>query len=207
MGLDIGFNAYRREGDKYLRVKLDDELFPNYMCGRTDLNYRLGNIMSDDEATVCFDADLDGKYMHFRTYDEAGFIVADTQDEYDKDYGTNYNRLSFVDFDNFMQEAEDILKEAEEEIAEEDKCIEKRIADADEYLNKVLAIQLSATDQTAYENAARMVSEARCDLASVKNEVEDSQDNKYRIERTREMLLSMKRLQSLGFLVLPYFSY
>ena len=207
MGLDIGFNAYRKEGDKYLRVKLDDELFPNYMCGRIGLNYSLGNIMSDDEATVCFDEDLDGKYMHFRPYDEAGFTVEDTQDEYDKDFGSDYNRLSFVDFDDFMQEAENILKEAEEEISEEDKSIEKRIADADEYLNKVLVMQLSATDQTAYENAARMVSEARCDLASAKNEVEDSQDNKYRIERTREMFFAMKRLHALGFLVLPYFSY
>ena len=209
MGLDLGFNAYRKEGNKYQRVKLDDKLFPNWMCGRTELNYRLGDIIEgSDNATVCFDADVDGKYMHFNDESANGsFVLKDTQSEYDKDFGSGYNRLYFVDFDDFMQKAEDIFEDAEEDIAEEDEYLKKRIAEAEEYLNKLLQLQLTASDQTAYENAAKMVADAKSDLFAIKGEVNDNQDKKLRIDRAREMFLTMKKLHSLGFFVLPYYSY
>lgn len=210
MGLELGFNAYRREGDKFVRVALDDKLFPTYVCGRSELNYNLGAELDNPDmngASMCFDAEMDGKYMIFSSVGSYNFTLSDTQDETEQEYGSGYDRLYYEDFEDFMCKEEYILEEEANRLNAEDKKVLERINDADNFLQTVLRLQMEAENNTAYENAKNMVEDAKADLASIKAEADDVREERETLEYTRDMFLAMRRLYSLGLVIIPFYSY
>lgn len=206
MGLDIGYNVYKRIGEnKYKKVELDNKLFDSWMCGRTDLNYHWGDLFdrSGDMGDITFNENLENLTVHGDKGTAKDVI------SFEKPNVDNYEYpLTYVDFDEFVNHMETCIKDAEDEWRTARKTTEKRLADSKEELNHLLKLQMMADTVTAYNNAKQMVEDMKADIKEDEDTLNLDEDWDYwNIENMKKMLFSMKQIHSLGFVVIPFFSY
>lgn len=189
MGLEIGFTAYRKTGyaGNWKLEKIDNQIHDNdYMCGRTDLNYAWGRFFHDS-CEITFDEDLKDYPIY----------------ESDDGYVTKLDYVSWDEFKKYMMRS---IEEAKEQEKEDRKGLENTLEVYEEKRKEILRMQLTATCESEYKNAERMVAELDDTIAEIKRDLSDERYFATGADAMKAMLELMETLMDYDLTVIAYWS-
>lgn len=193
MGLDIGFNLYRKEKGKFVPIELNDK---NWVCGRCD-------------ATYAWDYGFD---LTHNDYD----VVPVFNAAYDNEQLNETTKMKYIPFKNFFEVVNDRLKAVYEERSQCYSNMQERVNRLYDEIKELRKLQKSCTADNAYafDRWEERIREIKADIDASEDELATFHQDDYdycRFVAVRDMLIKMREYVSgeedNEYIVVPFFSY
>lgn len=207
MGLDIGFDIYKKEKGKDGKIALTRQEFPEnrkddaWCCGRCNVNYSWGYGHSEGEfgnpdspvTEPTFDKELDGYRF-------------DPERE-----GYRATVLKYVPFDDFKSQVNDAIEETEEQSLETKRGLLKQIDENTEEISELREWQRKCdeSNEFAFDKWAERIKDLKGEIAELKDTLENYDEDDYdagHAKLVKRMLEYLEECQKDGYVCIPFFS-
>lgn len=207
MGLDIGFDIYKKEKDKNGKITLVAQEFPEnrkddaWCCGRCDVTYSWGYGHSDGDfgnpdspiTKPTFDKELDGYKF------EPGSGI----------YSTTV--LKYVPFDDFKGNVTNAIEETEEEAFEVKRGLLKQINQNTQTISELRDLQRGCDEDNefAFDKWTSEIKDLKDENAELHDTLSGYDEDDYdasHAKQVRKMLEYLEECQKDGYVCIPFFS-
>lgn len=210
MGLDIGFDIYKKEKDKNGKLTLVEKEFPEnrkddtWCCGRCEVNYswgyghsygELGNAESPNTRPT-FDKELDG--YRFEPKKEGNIVFSPTV-------------LKYVPFEEFKGAVADAIGETEKEAFESKRSLLGQINEKTKTISELRNLQKECDEENefAFNKWTEEIKELKGEIAELNEMLNNYDAEDYDVSHAKcvkNMLNYLEECQEDGYVCIPYFS-
>lgn len=207
MGLDIGFDIYKKEKDKTGKITLIEKEFPEnreddaWCCGRCDVNYSWGYGHSYGEfgnadspiTKPTFDKELDG--YKFEPEKEMYSTVV----------------LKYIPFKEFKDNVTDAIEETEKQAFESKHNLFKQVTEKTKTISELRNLQKECDEDNefAFNKWTEEIKDLKDEILEL-NEMIDNYDSEdydaSHAKRVKNMLKYLEECQKDGYVCIPFFS-
>lgn len=210
MGLDIGFDIYKKEKDKNGKIILVEKEFPEnrkddtWCCGRCEVNYSWGYGHSYGEfgnaespiTKPTFDKELDG--YKFESEREGTIIYSPVV-------------LKYVPFKEFEDNVNDAIAETEKEAFESKRGLYNQINEKTKTISELRNLQKECDEDNefAFNKWTEEIRDLKDEIAELTEMLDNYDTEDYdtsHAKRVKNMLKYLKECQEDGYVCIPYFS-
>lgn len=207
MGLDIGFDIYKKEKDKTGKITLIEKEFPKnreddaWCCGRCDVNYSWGYGHSYGEfgnadspiTKPTFDKELDG------------YRIEPEKETYSPVI------LKYVPFKEFKDNVTDAIEETEKQAFESKHGLLGQISEKTKTISELRNLQKECDEDSefAFNKWGEEIKDLKDEIVEL-NEMIDNYDSEdydmSHAKRVKNMLKYLEECQESGYVCIPFFS-
>lgn len=208
MGLDIGFDIYKKKKEKDGKIVLEKAKIPEeheydaWACGRCDVNYAWGYghtcnyFEKGPDVNPVFDKELDGY-----------------QFEPVKEGTIEYNpvKLKYIPYEEFKKNVMDAVEETEQNTFDTKKDLWNQIDEKTKTITELRELQKECTEDNeyAFEKWGEEIQQLKEDKAELKNMLDHYDEEDYdasHAKRIRAMIKYMEECQKDGYVCVPFYS-
>lgn len=195
MGLEIGFNLYKKAPFDEKLERVDSGIDTNWVCGRTKSTGSWGELFkfnAKDSVTPVFQKELD-EYVY-------------TSEDYTEKY-------MYTDFDDFKSAVMDAVNSDLDECHQTKQSMYKQVKDLREKIVELRDLQKSCTEDNSYafDRWEEQIQDYADSIRSLQDDLSDFEDDDYQYGHAiavKELLEEMEKyVKKDEYYVVPYFSY
>ena len=206
MGLEIGFDIYKKEKDDKGKPFLKKVEFPkekeddSWSCGRCEVNYSWGygykaNIKEINQVT--FDKELDNYAM--------------PQTKEAEEYGFTPVVLHYVPYDEYKKHVEDSIDETIKEGFDAKRFLLSQIYDNNKEIAELRELQkkCSSDNEFAFDKWTEEIKDLKRENINFQNEIDHYDEEDYDVShanRLRRLLQYLEECQKEGYTCIPWYS-
>lgn len=197
MGLEIGYNVWKKKKNKLVKHKLTEEQdFRTWVCGRCDVTYAWEYGCSWDyqnkkSVEAVFNKEFDGYAL----------------DTLDPEYSRT---LKYVDFEDFKNHIMQVVNEEYDIWKKGKESAFKRISELEKQIKEYQELQLRTTTDVVFDKFQEKIDDCREYIAEdqryIDIECEDDYDYTH-AKAVEEMLKDIEKYLKKGFVITTFFSY
>lgn len=206
MGLEIGFNIYKKEKDDNGKLFLKEVDFPEereddtWSCGRCEVNYSWGyGSKEDTEKTirVTFDKELDN------------YVIP--QSEGEKEYGYTPVILHYIPYDEYKKNVEEAIEDVNKESLEAKRSFMSQILENNRTIAELRELQkkCNANNEFAFDKWTEEIKELKQDNSDLQLNIDRYDDEDYDASHAKSLekiLRYLDECQKEGYVCIPRYS-
>lgn len=207
MGLEIGFNIYKKEKDDKGKPFLKKVEFPkekeddSWSCGRCEVNYSWGYGFREETGKiiqVTFDKELDN------------YAMPQTKEE--EECGYTPVILHYIPFEEYKKYVENSIDETIKEGFEAKHSLFSRICDNHKSIAELRELQrkCNSDNEFAFDKWTEEIKELKNENTNLQNEMDHYDEEDYDVShanRLKNLLQYLEECQKEGYTCLPWYSY
>ena len=206
MGLEIGFDIYKKEKDDKGKPFLKKVEFPkekeddSWSCGRCEVNYSWGygsRENNEESIRVTFDKELDNYAM--------------PQTKKEEEYGFTPVVLHYVPYDEYKKHVEDSIDETIKEGFDAKRSLLSQIYDNNKEIAELRELQRKCTsdNEFAFDKWTEEIKDLKRENIDFQNEIDHYDEEDYDVShanRLRGLLQYLEECQKEGYTCIPWYS-
>ena len=207
MGLEIGFNIYKKEKDDKGKLVLKKADFPKereadtWSCGRCEVNDSWGYGYKEETGKiirVTFDKELDN------------YAMPQTKEE--NECGYTPVVLHYVPYEEYKKYVENSIDETIKESFEAKRSLFSRICDNNKSITELREWQkkCKSDNEFAFDKWTEEIKELKNDNINLQNEMDHYDEEDYDVShanRLKGLLQYLEECQKEGYTCIPWYSY
>ena len=207
MGLEIGFDIYKKEKDdkgKLFLKKVDfpkEKEYDSWSCGRCEVNYSWGYGFKEETGKiiqVTFDKELDN------------YAIPQTKEE--EECGYTPVVLRYIPYDDYKKNVEESIDETIKEGYEAKHSLYSRICDNIKTITELRELQkkCDSNNEFAFDKWTEEIKELKRENADLQTEIDHYDEDDYDVSRAnklRRILQYLEECQKEGYTCIPWCSY
>lgn len=206
MGLEIGFDIYKKEKDDKGKPFLKKVEFPkekeddSWSCGRCEVNYSWGYGFRAENGKitqVTFDKELDNYAM--------------PQTKKEEEYGFSPVVLHYIPYEEYKENVERSIDETIKEGFDAKRSLLSQIYDNNKEIAELRELQrkCSSDNEFAFDKWTEEIKDLKRENISLQNEIDHYDEEDYDVShanRLRGLLQYLEECQKEGYTCIPWYS-
>lgn len=207
MGLEIGFNIYKKEKDDKGKLFLKKADFPEgkeddaWSCGRCEVNYSWGYGYKEEEGKitqVTFDKELDN------------YAMPQTKEE--KECGYTPVILHYIPYAEYKQNIEEAISDVDKETLETKRSFFSQILENNKTIAELRELQKKCTadNEFAFDKWTEEIRGLKQDNSDLQLNIDHYEEEDYdasHAKRLGKILQCLEECQKEGYVCIPWYSY